>query len=564
MKIRNVESDIYAKKYPITKCKLESKNKLLERISNDKKCLNGYNQKILYESSQNNDKNKTNNLKNEIQKNNPSIYVKKNPKNSNNLKKEQIINQKQKYNSINKPYLEEEKIENNNPNSKLSGWHIQNKNLERHKTSENNNSNKVNKNIKPKNLKDKEKDNNEEEGKKKNSKKKRKKIDKKRSELNPEKKIVKIKRDLSADYIIKEKKNKNVNLEEFLPNKTIHKISTPGIIGLVNIGATCYMNATLQCFSNITRLRVNLLNKKLYNELEKNKNTNKKLSFAFAEVLKNLWEKLEQRTYSPEYFKQVISEMNPLFKGIAANDSKDLILFLLETMHKELNIAKNSDDIKENENVNNTIFDEVFNNFKKFYINKNKSIISEEFYGYTNNMTICQNCSIAIHNVQTNNILFFPLEEVRKFKNYSHNNVNILDCFEYYEKMDIYPSFYCNKCNQNYKAYSQTKLVLTPKTLIINLNRGKGIEFNINIIFEEYLNLRKYVYCGDSPYYYELTGVICHFGSNDMGGHFIAYCKNSNNCEWYKYNDQFVTKCSFKEVKGCNLPYVLFYSYVNS
>ena len=178
-------------------------------------------------------------------------------------------------------------------------------------------------------------------------------------------------------------------------------------------------------------------------------------------------------------------------------------------------------------------------------------------------MMTCCNCNTTTHNVQCYNILIFPLEEVRKFKNYNHNNVSILDCFEYYEKTDIYPSFYCNNCKQNYKAYSQTKLVYTPKTLIINLNRGKGIEFNINIIYEEYLNLRKYIYVEDSPYYYELIGVICHYGSNDMGGHFIAYCKNINNCEWYKYNDQMVTKCSFNEVKGCPLPYVLFYSYIN-
>ena len=29
--------------------------------------------------------------------------------------------------------------------------------------------------------------------------------------------------------------------------------------------------------------------------------------------------------------------MNPMFKGVAANDSKDLILFMLENIHKELN-----------------------------------------------------------------------------------------------------------------------------------------------------------------------------------------------------------------------------------
>ena len=60
---------------------------------------------------------------------------------------------------------------------------------------------------------------------------------------------------------------------------------TPGIIGLLNIGAICYMNATIQCFSNVRNLRNELLNKDLYKDLEKNKNTNKKLSFDLAEVL---------------------------------------------------------------------------------------------------------------------------------------------------------------------------------------------------------------------------------------------------------------------------------------
>ena len=60
-------------------------------------------------------------------------------------------------------------------------------------------------------------------------------------------------------------------LEKFLPNKAIHNKSIPGLIGLLNIGATCYMNATLQCFSNIGRLRAYLLNKEIYKNLEKEK-----------------------------------------------------------------------------------------------------------------------------------------------------------------------------------------------------------------------------------------------------------------------------------------------------
>ena len=91
-------------------------------------------------------------------------------------------------------------------------------------------------------------------------------------------------------------------------------------------------------FSNIDKLRTYLIDKK-YQELEKNKNE-KKLSFALAEVLNHLWNDLNIQYYKPEYFKKIISEMNPLFKGIAANEPKDLVLFILETLHKELNNNK--------------------------------------------------------------------------------------------------------------------------------------------------------------------------------------------------------------------------------
>ena len=177
-------------------------------------------------------------------------------------------------------------------------------------------------------------------------------------------------------------------------------------------------------------------------------------------------------------------------------------------------------------------------------------------------MTTCAKCYTTIHNVQVLNILFFPLEEVRKYKNPNLNSVKIEDCFLYYEKQEIYPSFYCNFCRQLFPAYNQTKLIYSPPTLIINLNRGRGIQYNVEIEFGENLDIRKYVYAQESPNYYELVGVICHFGTNDMGGHFIAFCKNVDNCKWFKYNDGIITLASFNDIKKGGLPYVLFYSYI--
>ena len=340
-----------------------------------------------------------------------------------------------------------------------------------------------------------------------------------------------------------------------------------GLIGLDNIGATCYMNATLQCFSNVEFLRKDFLSPEIYSILEQNKQLKMKLSFALAEVFKNLWLNFDIKSYPPHHFKEVISDMNPLFKGIAANDPKDLILFMLETIHNELKTV-NSDIIVDDDFIpDERKLEEVYKDFSNYYLSKNKSIIFDIFYGCTNIVTSCINCKSELHNVQVSNILFFPLEEVRKFKKYNNETpVTINDCFEYNQRCDVYESYYCNVCNNNNStAISFTRFLYTPRVLVINLNRGKGIQFNVKINFDEFIDIKNFVVAKESPYKYELTGVICHFGESGMGGHFIAFCKHFTyqGSKWYKFNDAFVEECTFDDVKTKGMPYVLFYSYID-
>ena len=102
----------------------------------------------------------------------------------------------------------------------------------------------------------------------------------------------------------------------------------PNTVGLNNIGATCYMNATLQSLSNVKELSHYFLNKFTLND------ANKKLSNEYYTVVKNLWDRKNNgKAFPPDSFKNTLSQMNPLFAGIAANDSKDLINFILETLH---------------------------------------------------------------------------------------------------------------------------------------------------------------------------------------------------------------------------------------
>ena len=367
----------------------------------------------------------------------------------------------------------------------------------------------------------------------------------------------------SCENELSQKNYKNLEKKETEEEKG--KITAKGLIRLYNIGTTCYMNAIILCFSNIKNLREELLKNDIYNELFNGRNKGKRLSLALAEVFKNLWQEKPKQYYSPKYFKNIISNINPLYKDISSNDSKDLILFFLETIHNELNQKfKNPYTLKPNK----LEFFSVFNEFHNFYKSNNQSIISDEFYGYYNSMIKCCSCDAVIHNVQILNELFFPLEEVWKFKQSPYNLVTLDNCFEYYETPQLLKdnnNIYCNYCKINSPALTQNKIIIAPKTIIINLNRGKGLQCDIVVHFNQLLNLKKYIFYNEkSPYYYELVGVISRLVTNDMEEHFIAYCKNSYDSKWYKYNDAQVTESSFKEITEIGLPYVFFYSCIDA
>ena len=347
------------------------------------------------------------------------------------------------------------------------------------------------------------------------------------------------------------------------------------LIGLENIGATCYMNATLQCLCIIEKFVDYFKYSKNLYKIVKNDVKNEKLCSSFKNLIENLYpenDKTRKGSYAPREFKEKISKMNPLFEGIAANDAKDLVNFLIMTLHSELNKAQ-PEKIEDN---NNNIFEDqrnkdlMFNNFTSNFKKTHKSIISDLFYALNYNITQCSNCKTVSYNYQIYFFLIFPLEEVRKYKLMNNNGLNnknevdIYDCFEFDRKVNYMTgdnAMYCNYCKQTYNSSMCTYLSTGPEILIIILNRGKGIQFNVKINFYIDLNLSNFIELKQTGCQYELFGVITHIGESGMGGHFIAYCKEYWKNKWLKFNDAMVDPVkNFKsEVIDFAMPYLLFY-----
>ena len=108
-------------------------------------------------------------------------------------------------------------------------------------------------------------------------------------------------------------------------------------------------------------------------------------------------------------------------------------------------------------------------------------------------------------------------------------------------------------------------LVTGPEILILLLNRGQGIQFNVKINFVEYLNLYNYIEMKNTGFNYQLIGVITHIGDSSMSGHFIAYCRDPISGLWHKYNDAIVNEVNNfqEEVINYGNPYLLFYEKFN-
>jgi hypothetical protein len=126
--------------------------------------------------------------------------------------------------------------------------------------------------------------------------------------------------DYVNQVITKYKKEKKAN------NLNFANINNCKLIGLANIGATCYMNATLECFINIDPLTRYLLTESNYYQIINNTGAFE-LSSAYCDLLANVCLDESGISYfKPRIFKEVISWKNPIFEGVNANDSKDLII----------------------------------------------------------------------------------------------------------------------------------------------------------------------------------------------------------------------------------------------
>ena len=237
----------------------------------------------------------------------------------------------------------------------------------------------------------------------------------------------------------------------------------------------------MQCLLHIPKFNYFFINKypQLKEDLKRiNKDceTKGKLSNEYYILVKSLSEKIkkeknelfEENIYSPKSFGDLLSRLNPQFSRNKSNDSKELLFYLIKTMHDELNFL-GGQKLKNIPQCNNLTELDSFNYFVITKNDLNLSIFSYFFYGILKTSKKRLNCNKISYNFDYFQYLNFPLV------NFKNKRFNLYQGFKEYIKPHTM-KYYCQICKGIRDATFHSIIHYTPPYLIINIDYGKNKE----------------------------------------------------------------------------------------
>ncbi|XP_066523430.1 ubiquitin carboxyl-terminal hydrolase 15-like isoform X2 [Hoplias malabaricus] len=166
-----------------------------------------------------------------------------------------------------------------------------------------------------------------------------------------------------------------------------------GLCGLSNLGNTCFMNSATQCLSNIPPLTEYFLKDKYQDELNEDNPLGMKgeIAKAYAELIKQLWSG-KYSYVTPRPFKTQVGRFAPQFSGYQQQDSHELLAFLLDGLHEDLNRIRKKPYIQLKDadgRPDKIVAEEAWEN----HIKRNDSIIVDIFHGLFKSTLVCPVCA---------------------------------------------------------------------------------------------------------------------------------------------------------------------------
>ena len=182
-------------------------------------------------------------------------------------------------------------------------------------------------------------------------------------------------------YTHVEKRQRGVAASSRYSNYYAGAAEAPGVVGLRNLGNTCYMNSMLQCMSNAAPVTEYFLSEQYEGDINLKNilGTGGRLARGYAGLMEDLW-KGGEKSVAPRDFKEEIGRVNAQFQGFQQQDSQELFTFLVDSLHEDLNRVKQkpyTEDVEHGGRSDDIVAAESWETFRK----RNDSHFVDCFYG---------------------------------------------------------------------------------------------------------------------------------------------------------------------------------------
>jgi ubiquitin carboxyl-terminal hydrolase 8 len=290
----------------------------------------------------------------------------------------------------------------------------------------------------------------------------------------------------------------------------------------------------------------------------------------FAKVCRDVWYG-SASSATPSGLKFVIGQFAPKFAGWAQQDSHELITFMLDGLHEDLNLVRDKATYLEGVLGNGEDDAETAVKAWDRHLSRNRSRIIDLFHGQCRSQLKCPNCEKLT-------VVFDPYMSLQvPIPVNVPGSHSLYECFEMFtapEELDEQNQWFCPNCRQFVCATKKVDIWKVPPILIIQLKRFVGSGYYIEkydtpIDFPDEMDIGEFI-CNPPEKgsgKYRLFAVSEHWGGLG-GGHYTAHAIVQNPFEppdpdpkWASFDDSWASSGTGMHSSGA---YVLFYEQVES
>lgn len=358
-----------------------------------------------------------------------------------------------------------------------------------------------------------------------------------------------------------------------------------GLVGLKNLGNTCFMNTILQCLFHCGSIAQYFTQGVEEIHINSQSPMKGKLAISFSILCQEIYHPDNHlSSVKPILFKNAITNMAAQFDGIEQQDAHELLRFLLDGLDEDMKFNEREDIVSKSLSEDQLEMlkpVEQGDYFWSKHVSKNSSFITDAFCGQFRSTVTCTVCGHKSYCFDPFYDLSLPIPNDSfgsSFRRRLNNNstrsppvCTLYDCLESFvndEALSKANKTYCKLCEKRQTCRKSLKIERAPSILVLHLKRFNNSRRKKNGIvsfppsaldLSTFLSLDEYHPSNTKPVLYDLSAV-CHHSGSLNSGHYVASCLEHDSGKWYNFDDALVSELPENHPTNlCNSPYILFY-----